>query len=577
MEFNISGGNKNSIITLSEPLKKDGILTFDVKMVLENEVIPEKFAVSFKLPAVDCYSIWTPKSDYSRHLGPNWLKRIIKSSIASQMPLHCVLSADGRNRMTIAISDAKTPVSVATGVCEEDACLDCVISFFTIKTSPLKEYAATVRIDLRDIPYYDSIYSVVEWWEKSCGYKPAHVPEHAKLPMNSLWYSYHQNLNVDEILEECRLSKAIGMDTVIIDDGWQTDDNNRGYAFCGDWEVAESKIPDMKAFVDELHAIGMKVMVWFSVPYIGLYSKNYPRFKDMTLDDTGNNRNYWSLDPRYKDVREFLVGVYLRAVTEWGIDGLKLDFIDSFELRGRSLEYDEKRDHQSLEEAVDLLMTEVYDDLRAVCPEIMIEFRQTYIGPAIRKFGNMLRVNDCPGDAIVNRQNVINLRLTSGKTAVHSDPLMWHPDEPAEKAALQIVNALYSVPQISVKQAKLSAEHRKMLEFYLRFWRENRHILLDGKILAANPESSYSLVCAEKDGEAVFTSYTDRVIPCANYRRTVAVNASRFGSLILKDADGGEYEVVDCMGEKLANGFVSGNLFEVEVPISGMVTVKNKR
>jgi len=271
------------------------------------------------------------------------------------------------------------------------------------------------------------------------------------------------------------------------------------------------------------------------------------------------------------------VGVYLRAVTEWGIDGLKLDFIDSFELRGRSLEYDEKRDHQSLEEAVDLLMTEVYDDLRAVCPEIMIEFRQTYIGPAIRKFGNMLRVNDCPGDAIVNRQNVINLRLTSGKTAVHSDPLMWHPDEPAEKAALQIVNALYSVPQISVKQAKLSAEHRKMLEFYLRFWRENRHILLDGKILAANPESSYSLVCAEKDGEAVFTSYTDRVIPCANYRRTVAVNASRFGSLILKDADGGEYEVVDCMGEKLANGFVSGNLFEVEVPISGMVTVKNKR
>ena len=27
------------------------------------------------------------------------------------------------------------------------------------------------------------------------------------------------------------------MESIIVDDGWQTDDNNRGYAYCGDWAV----------------------------------------------------------------------------------------------------------------------------------------------------------------------------------------------------------------------------------------------------------------------------------------------------------------------------------------------------
>jgi alpha-galactosidase len=257
------------------------------------------------------------------------------------------------------------------------------------------------------------------------------------------------------------------MDTVIGDDGWQTDDNSRGYAYCGDWEVAEGKIPDMKDFVDRIHATGMKIMIWYSVPFVGLHSKNYERFKDMLMDHTGNMRDYWSMDPRYKEVRDFLVDTYAKAVKDWKLDGLKLDFIDSFQLHGKSLEYDARRDYQSLEEAIDALMTEVKEALTAINPEILIEFRQTYVGPAIRKYGNMLRVGDCPADAMLNRQDVVNLRLTSGETAVHSDMIMWHSDACVEAAAMQLVSVLFSVPQISMKIAKLREEHKKMLGFYL--------------------------------------------------------------------------------------------------------------
>ena len=574
MDFEIIGGNSGARIYIDNERGEDGVLLFDVHLELEEEAIPEQFSISFSIPDVDIYSVWSPSIRGERHLGPLWHKRTTESRLASWMPVHALVSMSGRNRMTVALSDAKTPTSLRTGVREEDARIYWLINFFTIPIASIKEYTATVRVDTRDIPYYDAIYDTVSWWENECGYRPAYVPEHAKLPMNSLWYSYHQMLDVEDIVKECKLSKAIGMDTVIVDDGWQTDDNNRGYKFCGDWEVAESKIPDIKEFVNRVHETGMKIMLWFSVPYAGIESKIYNRFNDMLLDQSGNGRTHFSLDPRYREVREYLIGIYAKAVGEWGFDGLKLDFIDRFSLKGSSFEYDERRDYHSLEDAVDALMTEVTDTLRKINPEVLIEFRQTYVGPAIRKYGNMLRVGDCPNDAILNRQGIANLRLTSGKTAVHSDMVMWNREDRVESAALQLASIIYSVPQISMKLDGLPEDHRKMLEFYLAFWRENREVLIGGKLIAANPESVYSLVCSEKDGKAIFTSYTDPMIDCGAYSKVIAVNASRHSSLIFSGAVGKTFRTLDCMGNTIAEGNISENLIKIAVPLSGMVEIK---
>ena len=573
MKFTVSGGNAGAKITVDTLKEQDGVLFLSVKMQMETAAVPEKFTVRWKQPCVDCYSVWSPALRTARQLGPNWSKRRTESRLACWMPLHGVVSLSGQNRMTVAVSDAVTPITIGSGICEEDACIDWAVDFFTIPTAPCSEYSAVIRIDTRDIPYYDSVYAVSAWWENECGYTPAAVPEHARLPMNSLWYSYHQQLDVEDIIKECRLSKPYGMDTVIIDDGWQTDDNGRGYAFCGDWEVTPNKIPDMAEFVERIHETGMRVILWFSVPFVGLYCKNFERFKDMLLDETGNNETFWSLDPRYKEVREFLIGIYAKAITEWGLDGLKLDFIDSFTLHGKSLEYDERRDYQSLEDAIDRLMTDVMKTLTALKPDVMIEFRQSYVGSAIRKYGNMLRVGDCPNDAIVNRQDVVNLRLTSGSTPVHSDMLMWHPEDTVESAALQIASVLYAVPQISVKIAKLNESHKKMLKFYLDFWRRNRAVLLDGRLTADAPESAYSQVTAKKDDQAIVTAYTDRIITVEDGVETTAVNCTNQEKLMLVGALGRAYNVVNCMGETVYFGLVKAAAQEIAVPRAGMITV----
>lgn len=572
MDFIVKGGNDGSEITLKNERVTDGVFYIDVCVKYDKPVIPEKFSIRWYYPTIDCYSIWNSSSG-ARNLGPNWYKQKINSRLASCLPFQSLISLSGKNRIAIAVSDAFIPITVATGVLEEGIETECYVDFFTMPTAAIEEYKATIRIDTRDIPYYDSIYDAVKWWETECGYTPASVPEYAKLPMNSLWYSFHQQLDAEKIVEQCRLSKPLGMHTVIVDDGWQTDDNNRGYAYCGDWELATSKIPDMKELVDRVHDIGMKMMVWYSVPYIGVYSKNFEKFKDMRLDDNPK-RKHWPLDPRYKEVRDFLISIYTDAVKNWGLDGLKLDFIDDFKFSEISLKSDDRRDYTSLEQAINVLMKDVYKELHAINPDILIEFRQSYIGPAIRQYGNMLRVADCPADAIRNRDGVVDLRFTSGNTAVHSDMLVWNYNEPVESAAEQLTNILYSVPQISVMIDKLTKEHYNMLKYYLSFWTEWRDVLLDGKLTADNPECHYSYVCSKLGEKAVVTLYTQNAVDnvCSEF---AVVNATGRNSVYVKNCVGKTYKIVNCMGDEVCHGtFGNEKISELNVPLSAIIFIK---
>ena len=569
--FKISGGNEGAKIDVRQT-EKDGFLYADITVTMPEEAVPEKIKFEWQIPTINCFSMWGPLLKDSRSLAPFWNKRTSLSRLASGMPLLQLISKKDLNTLCFASSDTATPMSIGAGVHEEDALIDFEINLFTSLTAPLKEYKATWRFDMRPIPYYDAIYDVASWWENDLGLKPAYVPDAAKMPMDSLWYSFHQVLDADAIAEECALAKPLGMDTVIIDDGWQTEDSSRGYAYCGDWEVAHGKMGDMKELVDRLHKIGIKVMLWYSIPFVGIYSKKYHEFKDMLLNSWGKDTAF-ALDPRYKVVRDYLVSTYVDAVKNWGLDGLKLDFIDFFRLTEESLKPDSRRDFISLEDAIDCLMTEVKDKLTAINPEILIEFRQGYVGPSIRKYGNMLRVTDCPSDALFNRRGVIDLRFTSGNTAVHSDMVIWNVDDSVEAAAQQIASVIYGVPQVSVKLCEMSEQHIQMVRHYLGFWRANRDVLLGGKLTAKEPWSNYSLACATLGDKEIISAYTDRMIEC-KVAHSIIVNCTCHDSLVLKGCKGRSYNVVDCMGNKIAEGKIDADLFEIAAPLSAIITAE---
>ena len=565
--YEIVGGNHNAIFNIQKREEKE--ITFLDLGFKYNNVIPEKTVLRCRIPATNSLAIWS-SFDRVHTLRPDWGMNEINSRLASGMPLQQLFGFDGNNRMCVAVSDVDTPIKIRMGYNEENAEVVCEIEFFSLQTNKKTEYNATARFDFRSIKYYESIYDTVDWWENECGYKSAYVPEHAKLPMDSLWYSFHQNLDFEKIIEECKNSKELGLETVIIDDGWQTDDNNRGYAFCGDWEVSERKMSDMKKLVDEIHKIGMQVMLWYSVPFMGIHSKKFDEFKTMLLDDSGDGKTFFALDPRYKKVREYLVTLYENAVKEWGLDGLKLDFIDSFVLKGKSLESDNNRDYESLEDALHSLLSETKERLTKLNKDILIEFRQSYVGPSIRKYGNMLRVGDCPGDVLTNRSQAINLRFTSGKTAVHSDMLMWNKTDSIENVAQQFINAIFTVPQISVMVNELNKEQKEMLKFYISFWEKHRDILVNGKLTAENPENDYSSARVTlKDSEIVAT-YTNSLVEVFK-KKAIVVNGTMKDFLVIKGAKGCKVKVVNCFGETISEFIIKNTLEEIEVSRAGII------
>lgn len=566
--------NQASNISVTSESGGTGITLVRILFAFDSCITPDKATFTFTAPCVDVFSTWRPVGGTVRNVAPNWRKLTAASRLASGAPVLSMLSKGGNNRVTVALSDAQMPCTIGCGVLEETAELEFRIDLFTQLVSPLDSYEITVRVDQRDIPFYDALADVEKWWCDDLGFAEAYIPDAAKLPVDSLWYSFHQELDPASILAECKASKALGMDTVIIDDGWQTDDNHRGYEYCGDWELAKGKIPDLKKLVDDLHAIGMKVMLWFSVPYVGIHSRAYAEFEDMYLCSAACNRTVMVLDPRYKKVRDYLSDIYVNAVKNYGLDGLKLDFIDAFSLSEISVGKTFDDGNVSLENGVETLLREVMEKLRAINPEILIEFRQTYVGPTIRKYGNMLRVADCPNDTQSNRNGIIDLRLISGSTAVHSDMIMWHHDETNEAAAAQLLAVIFGVPQISLRIPELKEDHRQLLAYFLSFWRKHRDVLLEGKLIVKDPDVCYSMVMAQKDHKAVAVRYLSvpfEVQENNSYRLFNATTDENV-TILANSALGFDYKIFDCLGNCLDKGAFSNTAVALlRVPASGSI------
>jgi len=581
-EIAVAGGGEGFRLAV-EPVahgKEEGIAYVRFSMEGDESRIPDAVRLSWMHPAVDIAGYWDPGANREKGIRIDF-NAPFHSKATSLAPVCALYNAVGRNRLTVAVSDAMRPIRMRAGLREETAEFEIWLELFTEACPPISRYEAILRIDTRDIFYADSLREVGEWWAGLPGYEPSAVPEAARLPMYSTWYSFHQQLVPEEIEKQCRLARELGCEAVIVDDGWQTLNNERGYAYCGDWEVSPERIPDMKAFVDRVHALGMKFILWYSVPFVGRYSKAWSRFEGKFIN-TYDGPDTAVFDPRFPEVREYLIGIYEKALREWGIDGFKLDFVDSFNLSEEMrFSLGVGRDYDSVPEAVDRLLSDVMARLRAINPDVMIEFRQKYVGPLMRKYGNMFRVADCPNNYSQNRIGAIDIRLLSGDTAVHSDMMMWHPDDKPENVALQFIHALFSVPQVSVLLDRIPENQRRVVGFWLAFWREHRELFLEASLHPTAPDFLYPVVYAYDERKFAAAIYGQGVVAKADRAGAdsyLFVNGTGAGAIIvqLEEKIEGTMIVLDCAGTEVFSGRASldEGVHRFEVPPSGLIRIQ---
>jgi len=317
----ITGISELEIISTQQDFKisldlldaSNDILNYKFSLKADAPASPEPITVKWKLPAINLKGVWKPGSLHNKRIQYDWELDHLQSRISVDAPVVSVFDNEDQNIITFACSDAINLVVQNVLLREEDNHLYCHLSFFKERFPEIKEYETFIRIDLRSIAFGASIQAVSQWWEQFEHLQPAPTPPIAQLPLYSTWYQFHQNLEFDVLVRECEQAKALGYELIILDDGWQTLDDNRGYDYTGDWRP--ERLPNMGALVHAIHEIGMKVGLWFSVPFCGRKSQAYQLFKGKFLTE----RHRWApiFDPRFPEVRAYLIDIYKNALTQW--------------------------------------------------------------------------------------------------------------------------------------------------------------------------------------------------------------------------------------------------------------------
>ena len=200
-------------------------------------------------------------------------------------------------------------------------------------------------------------------------------PDSAFQPIWCAW-GYGRKMKPAQLFGALPIVKKLGFTWVTLDDGWQTAQ--------GDWFLNPQKYPngdaDMKALVDKIHAEGFKAQLWWAPlaadPGTELLKK-HPDWLLLNADGSKQKISYWNswyLCPAYPDVIKYHQAIVVKAMKDWGFDGLKLD---GQHMNGAPPCYNPAHHHARPEESVEgmpLFFKALYDTARQVKSDALVEF-----------------------------------------------------------------------------------------------------------------------------------------------------------------------------------------------------------
>lgn len=204
----------------------------------------------------------------------------------------------------------------------------------------------------------------------------AATPEPAAFePIWCAW-GYERNFTIKEILQTLPKVKELGIKWVGLDDGFQQAE--------GDWHTNGERFPngdaDIKAFVDSIHAQGMKAVLWWAPlaadpdsklvklnPNILLVQKNgSPQYITWWNSFYMSPTDSASLAETKNTVKLFL--------QDWGFDALKLD---GQHMNACAPDYSDKHNLAYPEQSYELLpqfFKTIIETARSIKPNAVVEF-----------------------------------------------------------------------------------------------------------------------------------------------------------------------------------------------------------
>lgn len=153
---------------------------------------------------------------------------------------------------------------------------------------------------------------------------------HANRPVliNS-WEAAYFDFTGDTIVELAKEAKALGIDMVVMDDGWfgkRNDDNSS----LGDWYVNEEKLGGtLTKLIERVNAEGVKFGIWIEPEMVSEDSDLYREHPDLAITIPGRkpvrSRNQLVLDFSRKEVRDEIFKRICAVLDQGNVEYIKWD------------------------------------------------------------------------------------------------------------------------------------------------------------------------------------------------------------------------------------------------------------
>ncbi len=153
---------------------------------------------------------------------------------------------------------------------------------------------------------------------------------HKKRPiLINNWEATYFDFTADKILDIARESAKLGIEMLVLDDGWFGNrfDDNRSL---GDWWVNEEKLRGgLGRLVSEINALGMKFGLWFEPEMISPESRLYEEHPDWAIQIPGRRpcraRNQFVLDVGRREVRDYVLEKMFAVLHGANVEYVKWD------------------------------------------------------------------------------------------------------------------------------------------------------------------------------------------------------------------------------------------------------------
>lgn len=442
----------------------------------------------FSVPILDMHGYWVSES----RTPSTKIVWVIESKSAGQRAFPFIAFFNSRqiNRLSAGLTNLTDDARILAKMNQEKCTYDITIEVALGKDSQDFELV----IDQRPQVWTESLAD----WRKALALPLPEFPEGAWEPVFCTWYAVHAAVTQDWVEKNAEIASRLGFRTLIIDDGWCFDVMKRvspetistWYEMIGDWFLSEKKFPDFENHRKRVQAMGMKYLLWVAPFLIGAKSELYKQLADIVKPEY--HEGCYTFDSSRKEAAKLLLGKMKHVIQDYGLDGLKVDFLDYIfpnmeEPRGEDTTH---------------FIQELARTIREVKKDALIEFRQAYATPGMLAYGTQFRAGDVPFDFIDNFHRLAQIRISVGDgVPVHADPAYWHPQESPENISRHMIASLAGVPMLSMDLLAISETEQKIIRHWLGFYQAHRETFNYGKwdVTYHQSGTAYAMVSNEKE------------------------------------------------------------------------------